>query len=254
MKLLSIFETTFKEILRQKAFLILVVISIFIILSSLILFPISAGEEEKILKDFGISIIPIVNVLFIVVIGSVTFYQEFEKRTIYILKTAPTKGWEIAGGKFIAFLLIVIINVIMLFLVHQIILFFIIGKFAFELFISFIPFFFEIMILISIMILFSSFSNYFLSAFLTIGLYLSGHSLHVLKILAEKTSIAFFKYFLSGLYLILPNLEYFNIKTNIMYNKPLSSDYFLFSICYGIIYTLILLYLSHIILEKREFR
>lgn len=254
MKIKAILISTFKEITRQKIFLVLLGISFFIVLSSLIIFPISAGEGERILKDFGISIIPLINVFFIVVIGSISFYEEFEKRTIYILKSSPIRGWEIAGGKFGAFFIIVFIITHILFIIHQFTLFITTRKLDLYLYISLVPFFFEFIILISIIIFFSSFSNYLLSAFLTLCIYISGHSMSILKFLSQQIKSLLLKNIISAIYFAFPNLEYFDVKTKILSHENVHPEYFIFSICYSIAYTLFFLFLSHIILEKREYR
>jgi hypothetical protein len=49
-------------------------------------------------------------------------------------------------------------------------------------------------------------------------------------------------------------LENFNLRLDVVYRLPLPADQALYVVCYGIMYTVLLLFLSVIIFEGREFK
>jgi uncharacterized membrane-anchored protein YitT (DUF2179 family) len=68
-----------------------------------------------------------------------------------------------------------------------------------------------------------------------------------------KTKAPIGKLLIKILYYILPNLEKFNIKTEVVHNLPIKSDFVIYSLVYGIFYALAILFLSALIFHKRDF-
>ncbi|MEO0263602.1 MAG: ABC transporter permease subunit [candidate division WOR-3 bacterium] len=253
-KILAVGLNTFRESVRQKIFFILLIFGFTLLLTSFFLYPLSVGEQSKIIRDFGASAISFFNILLIIIVGSTLIYKEIEKRTIYLVVTTPIEKSEIIIGKFLGLFLIIIINIVTMNIMHQVLIFFTDKKFDPTLFIIFYPFLFECSILISFLILFSTFSSSILSAIIGFLIYIIGHLIESLKLFAEISKIKIIKYISYFFYYILPNLENFNIKSNVVYGEIPSFNYFLFSSSYGIIYTIIILYIAIIVLEKKEFK
>lgn len=84
--------------------------------------------------------------------------------------------------------------------------------------------------------------------------YVIGHASPDLKLFADQVKIPAMKYIAYGFYYIVPNLENFNYRIELVHKLTLQADQLLFSMCYGLIYTIFLLYLAIIIFEKREFK
>jgi len=54
-------------------------------------------------------------------------------------------------------------------------------------------------------------------------------------------------------YTLLPDLENFNFKTEVVHNLPIQPEMFLFSFFYGITYTFFILMLAMLVFRKRDF-
>jgi len=250
----AIVENTFKESLRQRILMLLIIFSVLVIVVSVFLEPFALGEAPKILRDFGIAAASLFGVLIVIIIGSTLIHKDIEKRTIYTVITKPVKRSEIIIGKFLGLLLLIAILQCAMIVIHQLVIFIYEGAFDLPLFIT-IPFsLLEIMILLGILLLFSSFSSPTISAIMGIIFFVIGHASPDLKLFADQVNVAILKYLAYGFYYILPNLENFNLRIDLVYKLPIHLDQLLFSICYGLIYTIFLLYLSIIIFEKREFK
>lgn len=184
-RIIAISLNNFKESIRQKIFLIIIIFGILLLIISFFLFPLSVGEQSKIIRDFGLSIITFLNIVTLIIIGGTLIYKEIDKRTIYITLSTPCKREELVIGKFIGLFLVILINLIGMSILHQVLIFFTDGIFDPLIFIPLFSFLFEISIMIGIMILFSSFSSYLFSSFMGALIYLIGHSLESLKEFAE---------------------------------------------------------------------
>jgi len=250
----AIVENTFKESLRQRILMLLIIFSVLVIVVSVFLEPFALGEAPKILRDFGIAAASLFGVLIVIIIGSTLIHKDIEKRTIYTVITKPVKRSEIIIGKFLGLLLLIAILQCAMIVIHQLVIFIYEGAFDLPLFIT-IPFsLLEIMILLGILLLFSSFSSPTISAIMGIIFFVIGHASPDLKLFADQVNVAILKYLAYGFYYILPNLENFNLRIDLVYKLPIHLDQLLFSICYGLIYTIFLLYVSIIVFEKREFK
>ena len=250
----AIIENTFKEALRQRILMLLVVFSILLIVVSIFLEPFALGESPKILRDFGLAVAAFFGILTIIIIGSALIHKDIEKRTIYTVITKPVKRSEFIIGKFLGLFLLVAILIFSMAIIHQLVIFIYEGAFDLPLLIA-VPFsLIEIMVMLGILLLFSSFSSSTLSAIMGVIFFVIGHATPDLKIFADQVKVEALKYFAYGFYYILPNLENFNLRIELVHRLTLYPDQIVFSICYGFIYTIFLLYLSSIVFEKREFK
>ena len=98
-KLFAIAGTVYKESLRSKVIISLIIIAILIIFASLFMSPIALGETERIVKDIGLSSISFFSLLIVLLSGTRLVYQETEKKTIYMIITKPISRARILWGK-----------------------------------------------------------------------------------------------------------------------------------------------------------
>ena len=234
--------------------LLLIIFSILLIAVSLFLEPFALGESPKLLRDFGMAVTSLFGILVVIIIGSALIHKDIEKRTIYTVIAKPVKRSEIILGKFLGlFLLIAVLQGAMA-IIHQFAIFIYEGKFDFPILLA-LPFsLIEIMVLLGILLLFSSFSSATLTSIMGVIFYVIGHASPDLKLFADSVKVPTIKYFAYGFYYILPNLENFNLRLELVHKLPIYPDQLLFAVCYGFIYTIFLLYLAVLIFEEREFK
>lgn len=250
----AVVENTFKEGLRQRILLLLVIFGILVIVVSMFLGPFALGEASKILRDVGLATSSLFGILVAIIIGSTLIHKDIERRTIYTVITKPVRRSEIIIGKFLGLMLLIVILECAMAGIHQLVIYMLEGSFDPHLLIA-VPFsLIEIMIILGILLLFSSFSTPALSAMMGIIFFVIGHASPDLKLFADQTKITGLQYVSYVFYYLLPNLENLNLRIDLVHGLPIYPDRILFSVSYGIIYTIFLLYLSIIIFEKREFK
>ncbi len=253
-RIIAILENTFIESIRQKVLVLLVVFAFLMIIVSLFMGPFALGEASKIMRDFGLATTSLLGVLTTIIIGSTLIRKDVEKKTIYTVLSKPVKRSEVILGKFLGLSVLVIVLVLAMLAIQQLVIFVSEGAFAPRLLIA-LPFtIIEIMVLLAILLLFSSFSSTTLTSIMGVIFFVVGHAMPDLKLFADQVKVPTLKYAAYGFYYVLPNLENFNLRIDLAYGLPLQADQILYSICYGLIYIVLLLYLTKLVFQGREFK
>lgn len=254
MKILTIAINTFREAIRDKILYSLLIFALFMIVSSTFISTLSVGEQIKIIKDMGLSMISIFGTLIAVFVGIGLVYKELEKRTIYTIIAKPITRCQFLLGKYCGLVLTLMVEVAIMAGGFLLLLLYYPGAFDQALFKAIYLIFLELMLVTSIALLFSSFSTPILSGIMTLAFFIIGHLTYDLKLLVEESKMKGLVYFSNFLYYTLPNLENFNIKSKVVHHLHVGWDYMLFTTLYGLFYIFLLLSLSIIIFQRRDFK
>ncbi|OGC41188.1 hypothetical protein A2Y85_05120 [candidate division WOR-3 bacterium RBG_13_43_14] len=253
-RIFAIIENTFKESLRQRIFFVVAIFAAILVIVSIFIEPFALGETSRIIRDVGLAITTIFSMIIVIYIGSQLLYKEYEKRTLYTIITSPVNRSEIIIGKFIGLIALVAIQIIAMMIIQQIIILIYEGSPDMRLFIA-APFtVLEAMLMLSILLLFSSFSSPALASVMGFLFYVIGHATTDLKALADGIEIPVTKYLVYGFYYMLPNLENLNFRIELVNHFPISTERLIFGFTYGILYVILLIYITVLIFEKQELK
>lgn len=252
MKLYAIAINTFREAIRDRILYLILAFSLVMILASRAISLLTVGSEEKIIKDIGLSAISLFGVATAIFIGVGLVFKEIEKRTIYTLTAKPIRRSDFILGKYAGLGLVLLVNLSIMTLAFYTLLW-IKGYLDFGLGKAILLILVELLLVTAVAILFSSFSSPLLSALFTVTAYLIGHLSWGLPLMAEKIASPVGKWVCNVLYRILPNLEYLNIKGEVVHQVPVGSEELLLAALYGLSYTAVILMLAVAIFRKRDF-
>ena len=249
----AIAYNNYLEAIRDKILYVFVAFAILLIASSLILGSISLDQDIKIVKDFGLAGIFFFGVLIAVFVGANSIYKEKEKRTIYTILPKPIKHWEFILGKFLGLCLTLAVTTSLMTIALVIVS--LIKEHTFQLLLlqAILFEYMELILLVSVVLAFSSFTSPISAAIYTICLFAIGHSTSIIYQLASKSGSVVLSKTLMGVYYIFPNLEKFNLKTNVVFGIGLSGQEIIFTIIYALFYIALMLILATLILRKQEF-
>lgn len=253
MKIRAIALNTFKEAVRNKIFYLLIFFGIFFSLSSKLISMLTIGDTLKILKDIGFASINFFSVLIAIFTGINLVYKEIEKKTVYFILSKPVDRRDFIMGKFLGLALTMFVALIIMISVFSIFILMFSGIFDPGILLFFVFLFAELLIIISISILFSSFSTPILSSIFTIILYLIGHVIWTFNEFKDKLINPIQKFFAYFIYYLFPNLEKFNIKSALVMNDPISIKIVFSTLAYGLFYVTAILLISIHIFKRREF-
>jgi ABC-type transport system involved in multi-copper enzyme maturation permease subunit len=110
------------------------------------------------------------------------------------------------------------------------------------------------MLVTSIALFFSTFSTPFLSAGLTLGLWIIGHfnaDLRNFQSVVESQAAAWLA---RTLYYVLPNFSAFDIKAEVVYGQPVGGSYVALTSVYGLTYVALVLAGAMTIFSRKDFK
>jgi ABC-type transport system involved in multi-copper enzyme maturation permease subunit len=253
-RIFIIAKNTFRETMRDRILLSAVVVVIAIILFSLFVGSISLEQDTRMIVDFGLTAIYLLQIFVAVFIGSMLIFKEIERKTFYLLIPKPIERGEIILGKCLGLtgttLVVTMVSALALFGV-------LVAKdgtgFILPILFSVMMSTLESVLLILISILFSGLTSPILSAIYTIAFFLIGHSSELLRSMIATADSFFARWALMIVYYLLPNLEKFNIRNEIVYGTVPGVKETLYAVVYAVVYAALLFALARTMFKHKEF-
>ena len=112
----------------------------------------------------------------------------------------------------------------------------------------------ELMLIVAIATLFSSFTTPMLSALFTLGLYVLGHLSQDLHALGQHADLELVARTASVIYQVLPDLERFNLSIQAVHNLPIPAAQIGYATLYGCLYSAGLLIFAIMLFQRRDFK
>ena len=250
----AIAYNTFKEAARNKVFYLLTAFGIFFALSSRVVSMLTIGDEIKVLKDVGLAAIHFFSVLVAIFTGINLVYKEIEKKTIYNILSKPISRSSFILGKFFGLAVTLLTALSAMAVIFFFFLFIASGEFDHMILVYFGLLYMELLVITAISLLFSSFSTPILSSIFTVCLYLIGQVLWAFNLFTEYLKTPFQKILAYAVYYLLPNLDKFNIKGEVVMKTGIDSFQILAAFLYAVVYITAVLILAILIFNKREFQ
>lgn len=255
----AIAKNTFREAVRSKILYSLVFFALVMMAVSLVLDQVTIGQRSKIIVDFGLASINLFGVLIAIIVGISLVYKEIEKRTIYPLLAKPVRRSEFLIGKYFGIVLTLGVEVaLMSFFLFLLMMIYGVSTdsqtFNSGLWAALFLIFLELAVIAAVALLFSSFSTPFLSGMFTLAIYVIGHLTDDLRRLGALSGNLALERMTAFLYYLLPNLENFNIKGEVVYQVPVETGRIFLGILYGLLYIGLLIFFSSTLFQRRDFK
>ena len=253
MRIGAIAGITFKEAKRDRILYLLFFFAALGIGASRVLAILTVGDRIKIIKDVGLASIAIFGVLMAILIGTNLVYKEIDKKTIYTLLAKPLHRAEFILGKFCGLVLTLFVMTAAMTVIFLAIVFAHTGAIEAGLLVAVAYIFLELVLITAVAILFSSFSTPILSSLFALAFYLIGHLSWGLELIIRKMAPGPGRTLVQVLYRVLPDLENFNFRTEVVHGLPIPPGIYLTSLAYGLCYTALILILAVLIFRRRDF-
>lgn len=254
----------FKEVIRDKILYNLLIFTLVVIISSVLLGQLTIGQDQRVIKDVGLASMSLFGVLIATFVGTNLIHKEIRKKTIYTIISKPIYRYEFVLGKYCGLLLTMFINLAIMAVVlfgvlvlHRLLAPPLVSgsePLGYVLLLKGIGLIFiELMLITSIAILFSIISTPSLSVFFTLSIYVIGHLVLDLKNMGAASESSLVKGLCSLGYYILPNLDNFNIRYEMVRDLYVSGKFMLYAVTYGVLYMAAVLLMSILYMERKEF-
>ena len=251
-RIIVIAKNTFKETIRDRIMYGILIFSLLFLFSITVIGSLSLGEDLFIIRSFGLSGIYLFGLIITLFLGASLIYKEVELKTIYIILSKPVKDSEVILGKFFGLLASITSTVSLMGLIYLSVVWLNGGGFDYGSVLAMIFQLLEFSIIISVLILLSTYSTPIASTVYTIVIIYCGHLLALMLNYASSAG-GFQKYLILGAYYLFPNLEKFNIRNLVVHNIGITYMEFLLTVGYAVIYTSLALCFAHFVFQKKEF-
>lgn len=244
---------SFKESIRQKVLYIIVIFSFIVILSALLYKTLAINQEVKLMKDVGLAAMMVLGMLIAIFTSTGSISKEIDSKTIQTLLAKPIRRSEFITGKFLGAVLTTLLNLVIMAAGFLIIVGLVEKASPFYLLKAIVLIAFELFILISASIFFSTVFTQTFATIFTLLLFLIGHVTSLLPYLIHKAEGIGVKIIASIFYYLLPNLQYFNLRNEAVNNLSIPGSLITLTIIYGLLYTAIGLILANLVIRGKDF-
>lgn len=243
-------KTAFKEIYRDRFFLVLVFGVILLFALSLLLGELSFEEHKKILFDLGLAAIHWLNLGLCLFGGGASIRKELERQTYMTLLATPLSRLELILGKFMGIFAVLITSTLilgggLLLLLNSL-----------ELWRNFLVILLGVLmeaaIVLALSICASLLFSPFVSLFVSIGIFFTGHWLESLHIFAERSKSTLYVNFSEVISWGLPNLYRLNWRSMAILDNGLSVDVGFVSLIHGLAWVCLFLYLANLAFRRKN--
>lgn len=253
-RVLSIALNTFRETIRNKILYVILAFALLVIGLCYFLANLSVGELTRIITDVGLASIHVFGVVMAVFLGITLVSHEVEKKTVYLILSRPVPRWEFIVGKALGLCatlaLVTLIMATTLFFVHAAYE----GSTEVGICIASAGIFMELVLLICLASLFSTFTTPVLSAMFTLSMFLIGHVSKGLLAFGERSTSPAMRATADALYYLLPDLSHFDWKNEVVYGQVRSFSILLWPAAYLACYCAAVLLLACLIFSRKDFK
>lgn len=250
----TIAKNTFRETMRDRIVLAACALVFLMIGFSLFIGTISIDQDVRMIIDFSLTAIYILQIFVAIFIGSMLIYKEIERKTFFLILPKPIKIEAIIIGKCLGLTATTAVVTAVSTIALYIILFFKGGNIHFlPILVSVLLSLIESSLIILLSILFSGITSPILSAVYTIGFFLIGHSAEIYRSFMFEMLPSFRLYVLQAAYYLLPNLEKFNTRNDVVYDKIPSPVTLLLTVLYALCFAVVIFLITKISFKKKEF-
>jgi ABC-type transport system involved in multi-copper enzyme maturation permease subunit len=252
--ILAISKNTFRETVRDRILLSAFFVIVAMIVFTLFIASISLEQSTRMIIDFSTTAIYALQIFVAIFIGSMLIYKEIERKTFYLLLPKPVTQTEVIIGKCLGLTLTTVVVTLLSTAVLYGILFIQGGSIFFlpilaSVFMSTL----EAILLILISILFSGITSPILASVSTVSIFIIGHAEGIFRYMFMTTKIPAIKVAAEAVYYILPNLEKFNIRNDIIHGIIPSFGILAVSTLYALSYALLLLVITQRAFRKKDY-
>jgi ABC-type transport system involved in multi-copper enzyme maturation permease subunit len=215
----AVAANTFLETVRERVLYNLVIFAIIMTASGLLMGQLSIRQDEKIIKDIGLSAMELFGTLIAIFIGVGLVAKEIERRSLHPLLAKPLSRDEFFLGKFAGLGFTLLVNVLLMAAGLAVTLF-ATGRRVDPLLVKAVyPIYLGLLLVVALALLFSTLSSSALAAVFTVGTVVAGRFSDVVRNMREVTPEAP-AWLVRFLYYALPNFRNFDFKDRVAYGDP----------------------------------
>jgi ABC-type transport system involved in multi-copper enzyme maturation permease subunit len=245
-------RVTFLEIIRDKVLYNTMVCALFVMGAVFLASRISPRFQERVVLDFGLSVLTMASAFLGILLGSSMLGREFERRTALVALAKPISRFQFLLGKFCGLLSVLLLNWLLLSTVLFVVFIFVGGEVGWTLIAAVFFVFLQSAVAGAMAVFFSTFSTASLAVIMSIGFYLIGQSVSQIRFVAMRAEIVWTRMFMDFAASALPNFEYFQLGNKLTYGLPVDIAFVIVTCLYALVMIAFFLLFSGLLVNQRE--
>lgn len=244
---------TFREAIRNKILYGIGFFAIAIFLFSLVLGELSLYEQERVIRDVGMTFMMLMGIALAMYTGIGQIHREIDRRIIYTILSKPIRRYQIVIGKFIGIGVTLFVEMGAMFCLFLALLG--IRGMAIDstLFAGFWLMYMESLVVAAAALMFSTFSSAMLSTLMCTGFVLLASLYPQIGLYAAQNKSVDISAAMRGAQFLLPNFGHFDVSTQVSYALEIPLRHVMWSSVHGLTYIVVLVCIAAIVIEKRDF-
>lgn len=249
---LTIAGNTFREAMRDRILYLFLGFAIVLLVGSKVFGMLTVGDETKVILDLGLAGLQFFSMLIAVMMSVVLISREIESRTVFVILAKPVRRWQFLLGKYLGLVATVAFNLA----VMTVLLVAVLAVYRHELRAGVLLVaamtLLEMLLVAAFATLFAVLTKPILGSVLTLAVFLVGHVSQDLWLLTRHLPGAATRTVITVVYHLVPNLERFNFKTEIVHALPVPAAAVGWAVVYGLAFTALVLLLACLQLGRRD--
>ena len=258
-RLRAIAQNTYREAIRNRAFIALTISALIFVLFSWLLGEMSVpGQKTHVILNFGFFAISVFCVVTAIVMGAVLLHKEVEKKTVYTILSKPVHRHEFLLGKYLGMLAIIAVEMLALSLVWMLIYGFSGGDISWSLLIGIGLMYLEVMLVTGVALMFSAMSSPILTAIFTCGVFAVGRYHSTLQEMLNAKRGVLVDNDVARVFgeigvAVFPDLSVFNVSQQVQWGVDVGWGYAGHAAVYALGYTVIFIGIGILAFQRRDF-
>lgn len=256
----------FKESVRDRVPLSMVLFASVLIVASFFLSQLSAGQDVKIVKDLGLATMNLIGLLITVFVGTGLVAKEIERRSIYAVLSKPVTRSSFLLGKYCGLLLTLAANLAAMAAVLGLVLCY----FSFVtpnrpgasqppivdpwLLLPLALLFVQLMVTTAAALFFSTFSGPLLAVLFTLAFWVVGHFGGDLRDYGRVVESPVAAGLARGIYYLLPNFAGLDVKNEVVHGAAVSASALTTAVAAAVAYVVALVAAAAAVFARRDLK
>lgn len=253
-RLFALASNTFREAIRDRIWISILVFAMASILLSVALKEITIGDQAKVVRSIAQGGVDFFSSVIAMFLGISIIWKELEKKTIYTILSKPIPRWMFILGKYLGLMMTVCIAVASMIFIYTLLMSYEQGFPHLITFVSFGLLLVELMVLTAWATLFSSYSAPTTATVFLLSIFVIGHLADDIWLFGNQSENPSIRQFASTLYWVLPNFEAMSIRELSIHEKEVPWKQVWHAVLYGLGYSAAVLSFAVVIFQRKDIK
>ena len=248
---LAIAGNTFREAIRDRVLYLFLGFALLLLVGTKVFGMLTVGDEGKVIKDIGLAGIQLFSMLIAVMMSVNLISREVDNRTIFNILAKPVQRWQFLVGKYLGLLATLAANLGLMVLVLVVV---VVYQRELDLLLVFggAMVLLEMTVVAAFATLFAVLTRPILGSVMTLSVWVIGHLSADLWQLTRHVEDDAVRGLVAVVYYLLPNLERFNFKTEIVHALPIPAAAVTWAVLYAALFAALVMTLACFQLGRRD--